>query len=84
MTPRPAPAVGVRVCEQCQRLREVYLKTITETARLECLKGSLDEEPLEQAHRLDVQVQMAEQARKAARDALNTHQIEKRHGSAQQ
>jgi hypothetical protein len=79
MAPRPTTAAGVRVCEQCQRLRDVYLRAIVEAARLECLKSSLDEGPLEQVHSLDAQVEMAEHARINARDALQTHRIEKRH-----
>ena len=70
----------VRVCEQCHKLREVYWKALVEVARLECLKSSLDAgAPLEEVHSLDAQIELADQARRAARDALQTHRIEKGH-----
>jgi len=70
----------VRVTEQCHKLPEVYWKAIVEVARLECLKSSLDAgAPLEEVHSLDAQIELADQARRAARDALQTHRIEKGH-----
>ena len=70
----------VRVTEQCHKLRETYWKAIVEVARLECLKSSLDAgAALEEVHSLDAQIELADQARRAARDALQTYRIEKGH-----
>jgi hypothetical protein len=63
-------------CKQCQLLREAYRNAILEVARLERLKRSPEPEARED---LAAQLEAAEQARKAERDALNTHQIEKGH-----
>jgi hypothetical protein len=80
MAPRLITDAGVRVCEQCHKLREVYCKAIAEVARLEGLKSSLGAEAgLEEVHSLDIQIEMVEHARKSARDALQTHRIEKWH-----
>jgi hypothetical protein len=80
MAPRPITDAGVWVCDQCRKLREVYWKAIVEVARLECLKSSLGAEAaLEEVHSLDVHIETVEHARKGARDALQTHRIERVH-----
>jgi hypothetical protein len=66
----------VHWCEQCQLLREAYRNAILEVACLERRKSSLESEARQD---LTAQLELAEQARKAARDALNTHQTEKGH-----
>ena len=80
MVPSPTTGAGRRVCEQCRKLREVYRQAIVEVARLQRLKRSLGAEAaLEVVRSLDAQIEEAEQARRAARDELNRHQIEKWH-----
>ena len=80
MAPSPTTSAGIRVCEQCHKLREVYRQAIVQVARLERLKSSLSAEAApEVVHSLADQIEEAEQARRAARDELNRHQIEKWH-----
>jgi hypothetical protein len=69
-----------RWCRECQQLREVYWEAIVEVAQLECVRDSVSNEfPSEVAQSLDAQIEAAEHARTAARDALTTHRIEKEH-----
>jgi hypothetical protein len=72
------PAAGIYECEQCQRLREVYWEALWEEARLECLSVGTEFAP-EVVQNLAGQLEVAEQARKAALDALISHQIERGH-----
>jgi len=72
MAPSPTTSGGIRVCEQCQKLREAYRLAIVELARLELLKSSLGvEAALEVVPSLAALIEKAEQARRAARDELN-------------
>jgi hypothetical protein len=68
-------------CDHCQRLRKVYWKAIVEVALLEeCLTGSVGAECASgPVQNLATQLEVAEQVRRAARDALITHQIEREH-----
>jgi hypothetical protein len=67
-------------CDHCHKLKEAYWDAIAEVALLERLKRSLDAESApELVQDFDRQLELAEQARRAARDALNAHQIEKKH-----
>jgi hypothetical protein len=72
-------------CDHCQRLRKVYWKAIVEVALLEeRLTGSVGAEcapgPVQ---KLADRVEIAEQARKAARDALICHRIARDHSWVQ-
>ena len=72
MAPSPTTSGGIRVCEQCQKLREAYRLAIVELARLELLKSSLGvEAALEVVPSLAALIEKAEQARRAARHELN-------------
>jgi hypothetical protein len=79
-TAGPTTGAGVKVCEQCQKLRELYRQAIGRVARLERLNSSLGADAvLEVVHSLAAKIEEAEQARRAARDALHRHQIERGH-----
>jgi hypothetical protein len=71
----PRPAAGE--CEQCQKLREVYWEALVEEARLESLSVGTESAP--EVQNLAGLLEVAEQFRKAARDALIAHQIEMQH-----
>jgi hypothetical protein len=71
-----------QICAECQRLRRFYWKSIVEVARVECLKDSLGAASEEVVRTLATRVEVFEQVRKAARDALITHQIEREHNWA--
>jgi hypothetical protein len=66
-------------CEQCRRLWEEYWKAIVAVVRVEGLKSRLGTVAEEVAQTLATHLEMFELARKVARDALITHQIEKPH-----
>jgi hypothetical protein len=53
-----------------------------EVARVECLKDSLGAASEEVVRTLATRIEVFEQVRKAARDALITHQIEREHSWA--
>jgi hypothetical protein len=76
----PTPSAGMSAhheCEQCQILRELYRETLVEEARLESVSVTAPE----MAQNLAGLLEVAERFRRAARDALIAHQIERGHGA---
>ena len=72
MAPSPTTSGAIRVCEQCNKLREAYRLGIVELARLELLKSSLGAgAALGVVPSLADQIEVAEQASRAAPAELN-------------